>query len=83
MQKWEYLRLINERDEDDTLFYWQDLPEVSTKELPPEKGLQPAWSRRLRAGGGISFQHMERGKDVRLHHPHNVLAKAAPDNVST
>lgn len=39
MQKWEYLRLINERNEDDTLFYWQDLPEVSTKELTPEKRL--------------------------------------------
>jgi hypothetical protein len=37
MQKWEFLRLINERNEDDTLFYWQDLPEVSTKELPPQE----------------------------------------------
>jgi len=27
MQKWEYLRLINERSEDDNLFYWLDMPE--------------------------------------------------------
>jgi hypothetical protein len=39
MQKWEFLRLINERNEDDTLFYWQDLPEVSTRELPPQERL--------------------------------------------
>ena len=39
MQKWEYLRLINERSEDDNLFYWLDMPEKSTKLLPPEERL--------------------------------------------
>ena len=39
MQKWEYLRLINERREDDNLFYWLDAPEQSTRQLPPEERL--------------------------------------------
>jgi hypothetical protein len=39
MQQWEYLRLINERNEDDNLFYWQDLPQQSTRQLPPEERL--------------------------------------------
>ncbi len=37
MQKWEYLRLINERNEDDTLFYWQDLPEVIDERIAPRE----------------------------------------------
>jgi hypothetical protein len=39
MPKWEYLRLINERNEDDNLFYWQDLPDTSTKDFPPQERL--------------------------------------------
>jgi len=39
MQKWEYLRLINERNEDDNMFYWHDLPEQSTRQLSPQERL--------------------------------------------